>query len=675
MASNLGKKSVLQICGIDTGGIETLVINLIHGLKDRYDFEMYTNTPKNSENKIKLEQMSVKINYYDDVLKSKTGYVFSLIRHLYNNRYDIIHSHNLFSSGVNMFAGWLTRIPIRIAHAHNSHAEVEYTLWRRIYEFLMRLMMRIFATDMIAASDEAAKFVFGKKSMNNRKTRIIPNGINLDEFNKEKYNPYVILEELELNPSDVHFVTVARFSHEKNHFFLIDTFLEVSRIINNAHLTLVGDGELKAEIAEYVNQKGLKKKVTFTGNRGDVPSILSAMDYFLLPSRGEGYGAVFVEAQAMGLYCFASDAVPRCVDMGNISFISLENPPCQWASKIAQTHYNNKKKVIKPELLQSFSIKSAERKIAEIYSKEFKFINIFTRFLSKFKIQTYNIGIIQSSCQDILDNLSEMKIVWLKHRFKDRFFADPFLLWQDDINYHILAEEFIFWEGKGKITLLTADKKSFSLKEKQTIIEEPYHLSYPFCEEGGKTVLVESCAAGKSFEYHLSEDRRTVLKKELVANVGLIDQTKLKKDGIEWLFATDASSPLSKLNLFYRYTPAQCFIPIESNPIKNDIRTARPAGRFFSYDNKLIRPVQDSENRYGYCIRLMEVLNLDMRGIAEREIACIKSENNPPFNETFHTFNVYENFVIVDGSRDFIRFPMKIIYRLLLLLKQIRIKQ
>ena len=107
--------------------------------------------------------------------------------------------------------------------------------------------------------------LFSVKSMNNRKTRIIPNGINLDEFNKEKYNPYVILEELELNPSDVHFVTVARFSHEKNHFFLIDTFLEVSRIINNAHLTLVGDGELKAEIAEYVNQKGLKKKSHLQG--------------------------------------------------------------------------------------------------------------------------------------------------------------------------------------------------------------------------------------------------------------------------------------------------------------------------------------------------------------------------------------------------------------------------
>jgi glycosyltransferase involved in cell wall biosynthesis len=675
MATKGGNKSVLQICGIDTGGIETLVINLIHGLKDRFNFEMYTKTPRNPENKMKLDQMSVKIHYYDNISKSKVGYVFSLIRHLYNNHYDIIHSHNLFSSGVNMFAGWLTGIPIRIAHAHNSHAEVEYTIKRRVYEFLMKLMIRFFATDMIAVSEEAAKFVFGKKSMNNTKTRIIPNGINLDEFNKGKYCPHAIYKEFGLNPNDVHFVTVARFSREKNHFFLIDTFLEVTKNINDAHLTLVGDGELKTEVEKYVSQKGLKEKVTFTGNRSDVPSILSSMNYFLLPSRGEGYGIVFIEAQAMGLYCFASDAVPKSVDMGNISFISLENSPFQWASKIAQIHFNYDIKEIEPELLQPFSIKAAESKIAEIYSKKLKSMNMLARFLAKFKIQTYNIGIIQSSCQDILDNLSEMKIVWLEHRFKDRFFADPFLLWQDDINYYLLAEEFIFWEGKGKIAFLTVDKKSFSLKEKQTIIEEPYHLSYPFCEEGGKTVLVESCAADKSYEYHLSEDRRSVLKKKLVSNVGLIDQTRLKKDGIEWLFATDVKSPLSQLNIFYRYKPSKCFIPLDGNPVKNDIRTARPAGRFFLYGDKLIRPVQDSENRYGYCIRLMEVLNLDMQGLVEQEIACIKSENNPPFNETFHTFNVYDNFIIVDGSRDFIRFPMKIIYRLLLLLKQISAKQ
>ena len=297
---------------------------------------------------------------------------------------------------------------------------------------------------------------------------------------------------------------------------------------------------------------------------------------------------------------------------------------------------------------------------------------MFSRLLRKFRIQTYNIGIIPYRYQDIIGNPSGVKILWLKHRYKDRFFADPFLLWQDDKNYYILAEEFILWEQKGKITLLTVEKKSFTLKEKTTFIDETYHLSYPFCEEGSKTVLVESSKTGKTYEYHLSDDQRTVLGKELAADFGLVDQTVLIKDGAQWLFATDVCSPLSLLNMFYRHSPACCFKPIETNPVKNDIKAARPAGKFFIHENKLIRPVQDSEKRYGHFIRLMEVIYVGMQGITEQEIACIKSENNPPFNETFHTFNVYNGFVIVDGSRDFFRFPMKIIYKLVFLLKQIR---
>ena len=145
---------------------------------------------------------------------------------------------------------------------------------------------------------------------------------------------------------------------------------ELSKKITDAHLTLVGDGELRTDVEEYVIEKGLKEKVTFTGNRNDIPSILSAMDYFLLPSRGEGFGIVFIEAQAMGLYCFASDTVPKSVNMGNISFIPLECTPYQWASQIEEIYFNHETREIRPEHLEHFNIKSTESKIARIYNRE-----------------------------------------------------------------------------------------------------------------------------------------------------------------------------------------------------------------------------------------------------------------------------------------------------------------
>ena len=47
------------------------------------------------------------------------------------------------------------------------------------------------------------------------------------------------------------------------------------------------------------------------------------------------------------------------------------------------------------------------------------------------------------------------------------------------------------------------------------------------------------------------------------------------------------------------------------------------------------------------------------------EVVCtLNSFENPPFNETMHTFNVYDDCIVVDGSKDYVRFPMKLFYKI-----------
>jgi hypothetical protein len=88
----------------------------------------------------------------------------------------------------------------------------------------------------------------------------------------------------------------------------------------------------------------------------------------------------------------------------------------------------------------------------------------------------------------------------------------------------------------------------------------------------------------------------------------------------------------------------------------------------FYVDSRLIRPVQDNEKAYGHRVKLMEVYEISKRGIKEKEIITLSSIHNGPYNETFHTFNVYNGFILVDGSRHFIRFPMKLAYKAAILL-------
>ena len=275
-----------------------------------------------------------------------------------------------------------------------------------------------------------------------------------------------------------------------------------------------------------------------------------------------------------------------------------------------------------------------------------------------FKVLTYNIGIIRKDIKDVLSN-DDSEIIWLKHKYKDRFFADPFLIKQDDEYYYILAEEYPFKTEKGVISLLKIDKKEFRLVDKQVLIEEPYHLSFPFCEENGKTIIPESVGANETFVYSFDLNAMKVTDKKKLLDTGLIDGVYYK----DYLFASKAVNP--KLDLYAFKKADGLYKELnERKPIISSVVFSRSAGRFFECDGVTYRPTQDCEERYGKRIQITKVDHIDDKGLAYTPIKSLDSSKYPLYNETMHTFNVYDGFVIVDGSKDFVRFPMKAFYKL-----------
>lgn len=275
--------------------------------------------------------------------------------------------------------------------------------------------------------------------------------------------------------------------------------------------------------------------------------------------------------------------------------------------------------------------------------------------LEKFLLGVWNVGIIENTAEKVISNPQNVKIRWMKHHYRDRFFADPFLLDVDENNYYILAEEFPFYDSIGYISLLTVDKKSMKLLNKKKWIEEPWHLSYPFVYNG--RVIPEAYRSGKVYVYETHA--KEVAKRETLCDMGLIDQTFLQYEGKEWIFATDADNALCGLKIFYRDTENKEWIPHKLNPVKEDIKTSRPGGHFFTIGETLYRPVQDSQERYGRLIRIMKVEELTPDTFKETEIACISADGCPPYSMGFHTFNVEKDFIVVDGYREYHSFFIK----------------
>lgn len=249
--------------------------------------------------------------------------------------WDVIHSHVHRRSAVILLVAALCGVPFRIAHSHNNNqVRSSRVSWlRRPFEWLASQAINALGNQRIACSVSAAKALFGKAAAGSSGYVHIPYGIDEQDFNRRAHQQIVARSTLGIPEGAVVVGHVGRFMRQKNHEFLLHTAAEMLRHRSDLHFLLVGDGPLRKSMEHLSFQLGIHNRVTFTGNRLDVPGILAqCMDCFFFPSRWEGLGIVMLEAQLAGLPCFYSDVVPPEADVfpeGNQAFSLGSGPkPC-----------------------------------------------------------------------------------------------------------------------------------------------------------------------------------------------------------------------------------------------------------------------------------------------------------------------------------------------------------
>ena len=165
-------------------------------------------------------------------------------------------------------------------------------------------------------------------------TAVVKNGIDLRRFQSSLKRKEDVRKEIGI-PSDAFVVGhIGRFTEQKKQSFLVDVFAEIKRLKEGAFLLMVGSGEDKEKVLKKVNELGLTENCLCLENRGDIPDLLQAMDLFVFPSAFEGLGIAVVEAQAAGIRCIVSEAVPEDVFLtDHISVCRLDEPAMHWAKK------------------------------------------------------------------------------------------------------------------------------------------------------------------------------------------------------------------------------------------------------------------------------------------------------------------------------------------------------
>ena len=269
-------------------------------------------------------------------------------------------------------------------------------------------------------------------------------------------------------------------------------------------------------------------------------------------------------------------------------------------------------------------------------------------------------------CENGFDDLKAGHIHWISEgKYKGRkWFADPYILDYNQSTIHILVEEFDYQVHRGRIAKLTIDRNRWEVTDCKILLDLDTHLSFPMIWREGGNVFVcpENYHSGgwNMFRYD-SEKEKLELVQQL-SNEKLTDATIYFDGTIYWLLSTYEPSPNGAELTIWKSDKLGG--PYKENQRVNfDENVGRNAGMIFKYEEKLIRPAQESNHKYGHSISFQEV-SIDDGKFAFNEIYRFNTPHKK-YDAGTHTYNQHINgMAVIDVKGYRYNFMGRIIFSL-----------
>lgn len=286
--------------------------------------------------------------------------------------------------------------------------------------------------------------------------------------------------------------------------------------------------------------------------------------------------------------------------------------------------------------------------------------------------EQWTIGVVPRAPEAFLEGDDRLWIRWIPCPSPRFYRADPFGV-QDDGVLRIVAEEFRYGERRGRLVTLDATRDGRPVLRDgdggaaETSSAEPVelpwdeedgetpHVSYPYLlRHEGDTYCVPETAEARVVRLYRARrfpgewERVTTL----IEGFPALDPTVFRHEGRWWLFCTEGV-PGGQYRLHGWWAPELTgpWTPHPLNPLKVDVRSARPAGTPFRHRDGLYRPAQDGSGGYGSGVALNRVLELTPTRFREVAVAYLMPDPEGPFPDGLHTLSGVGDRTLVDGQR------------------------
>ncbi|MCC8068149.1 MAG: glycosyltransferase [Ruminococcus sp.] len=360
---NTGISIAMIVSSLSINGISEVVMTYGRYLvRDGFKVTIFAGEPVNDKYIEECKNINISIIRLPARKPTTVQYYMKMAKLLNKKDFDIVHVHgNSSIISVDLFIAAIKGVKIRIAHCHNSECTNA-----TVHKLLLPIFNRLY-TRGLACSQKAGKWLFG-----NRPYQVVLNSFDPNRFRYDDAERKKSRNELGLTDEKI-IGHIGRINSQKNQEYLVKVLKEICKYRDDVRLLLVGVGPDYDQFRERAAQSEFKDKILFYGETPTPEKLYSVFDVFAFPSKYEGFGMVMTEAQACGLPCVASTAVPEDVVISDqVVFLPIgEEDIKSWAKAILSFFDDEKPDRMghcNPDKVRKFDIEENIKILEECYA-------------------------------------------------------------------------------------------------------------------------------------------------------------------------------------------------------------------------------------------------------------------------------------------------------------------
>lgn len=306
------KKIAIFQKDLKVGGIQKSLINLLNAIDtNKFKIDLYL---FDKDNFYKDEiNSNITINYLKPYHYFNRLIPFNILKKIckckIDNEYDIAIDFNSYSNecAINTIK---IKSNSKYIYAHNDvKLKEKYEYKYRILSFFFKKKYTYF-DKIIAVSNGVKESFVEKYNFNKDKIIVIPNLIDTNEIIKKSKEKC----DIKFDNNKYNLISVGRLVYQKGYDILIKIFKNICDKKSNFHLYIIGSGPEEIMLKKLVKRLNLTNDVSFLGAQNNPYKYMKQADGFILTSRYEGQGIVFLEAKCLDLKVFMPKHLEKYID-------------------------------------------------------------------------------------------------------------------------------------------------------------------------------------------------------------------------------------------------------------------------------------------------------------------------------------------------------------------------